>query len=354
MTPAGPGVQTVGVVKRYRAVRAVDGVDLSVGQGELLAVVGPSGCGKSTLLRLLAGLERADAGRIVLAGRVVDDGGRHVPPERRGVGLVFQDHSLFPHLTVDGNVGFGVRGVTPAQRARRVAEVLELVDLPGLGGRYPHELSGGQRQRVAVARALAPRPGVLLLDEPFASLDHDLRVRVREEIRAVLHEAGILAVLVTHDQQEALAVGDRIGVMRDGRLVQADRPETVYHRPVDRFVGALMGEASFLEIHSGGGGTPTTPLGPVEGTVRGVGPAGVPGSDVAMVRPDDVDFRPEPGGDAVVVAASYRGAHWVYTITLDAGATVLSQGSHLAPHPVGARGRVSLVPGHRQVVVADR
>jgi iron(III) transport system ATP-binding protein len=348
MTPQeAPALEAVGVAKRYGAVRAVAGVDLSLGRHETLALAGPSGCGKSTLLRLVAGLEQVDAGRVVLADRVVDDGRRHLPPERRGVGLVFQDHSLFPHLTVAGNVGFGVRGVTGAERARRVAEVLDLVDLRGLARRYPHELSGGQRQRVAVARALAPRPGLLLLDEPFASLDHDLRVQVREEVRAVLRGSGTPAVVVTHDRYEALALGDRIGVMREGRLVQVDRPDVVYHRPVDRFVGAFLGEASFLPIGEGPGGVPASTLGPVD-------PPAVPGRDVAMVRPDDIAFVPDPRGDAEVVDACYRGAHWVYTVSLGSGRRVLAEGSHLDPHPVGARGRASLTPGHRQVVVADR
>jgi iron(III) transport system ATP-binding protein len=354
-TPPGaeaPALRVVGLARRYGAVRALDGVDLSLGPQETVALVGPSGCGKSTLLRLVAGLERADSGRVVLAGQVVDDGRGHLPPERRRVGLVFQDHSLFPHLTVEGNVGFGVRHVDATERARRVAEVLDLVDLRGLGRRYPHELSGGQRQRVAVARALAPRPALVLFDEPFASLDQNLRIQVREEVRAVLRRTGTPAVFVTHDQQEAMELGDRVGVMREGRLVQAGRPEAVYHRPVDRFVGAFLGEASFLAIDVGVTGTLRTALGPVDRVTAAVGRPVVPGRDVAMIRPDDVTFVPDPGGDAEVVTASYRGPRWVYAIVMDSGPRILAEQSHLAPLAVGMRGRVSLTAGHRQVPIA--
>ena len=234
-----------GVTKRFGAVAAVDGVDLTLEPGEILALVGPSGCGKSTLLRLVAGLLPVDAGRIVIGGRPVDDGRTSVPPERRGVGLVFQDHSLFPHLRVAANVAFGVRGTPRRERDRVADEALASVSLEGLGHRYPHELSGGQRQRVAVARALATRPQLVLLDEPFASLDHNLRVQVRADVVAALRAAGTPAILVTHDQREALAVGDRAGVMRAGRIVALGRPGEVFDSPADRFVGSFLGEAIF-------------------------------------------------------------------------------------------------------------
>ncbi len=210
------------VSKRFGSVVAVDDVSFDLGEHELLVLVGPSGCGKSTLLRVLGGIHPADAGRIELAGAVVDDGRRSTPPERRRIGLVFQDHALFPHLTVAGNVGFGIRD--PDERPARTEAMLDLVGLTGYEKRYPHELSGGERQRIALARALALRPALLLLDEPFASLDSNLRARIRDEVVDILRSTGTPAVFVTHDQQEALAIGDRIAIMYSGSIVQLDHP----------------------------------------------------------------------------------------------------------------------------------
>jgi len=338
-----------GVTKRFGAVAAVDGVDLTLEPGEILALVGPSGCGKSTLLRLVAGLLPVDAGRIVIGGRPVDDGRTSVPPERRGVGLVFQDHSLFPHLRVAANVAFGVRGTPRRERDRVADEALASVSLEGLGHRYPHELSGGQRQRVAVARALATRPQLVLLDEPFASLDHNLRVQVRADVVAALRAAGTPAILVTHDQREALAVGDRVGVMRAGRIVALGRPGEVFDSPADRFVGSFLGEASFLPLTPKPGGGWGTGL----GEVAPQGPID-PARHVAMVRPDDVMFAPTSDGHDEVVAADYLGATWLYRVRLADGTTVHTEGSHLMPVAVGTMGRATLTPGHGQVVVADQ
>ena len=344
-TDAGPALRIDGARKRFDSVAALDGVSFDLGPHELLALVGPSGCGKSTLLRAVAGLVPLERGRIELNGVTVDDGRRHVPPEHRRVGLVFQEHALFPHLRVADNVGFGVRDAPRREVTRRVDEVLELVELSGHRDRYPHELSGGERQRVALARALAPRPTLMLLDEPFASLDPNLRGQLRNDVVAVLRTTGTPAVFVTHEQTEALAVGDRIAVMRTGRIEHLADPDSVFHRPANRFVGAFMGDASFLDILSVEG-RPRTALGLVDmGTTPG-SPA------VAMVPPDDVTFTPDPDGDAVVVGAEFRGATWRYTIRLDDGATVLSSRSHLAPLPVGATGHVRLTPGHRQIVLA--
>jgi iron(III) transport system ATP-binding protein len=240
---AHPALRTLGITKRYGDVTAVDVVDLEVPEGEFLAILGPSGCGKTTLLRLVAGFERPDAGGIEIAGRAVTGPRRHDPPERRRVGMVFQESALFPHLDVAGNIGFGLR---PSERAARVAELVALTGLAGLQRRMPHELSGGQQQRVALARALAPHPALVLLDEPFSSLDATLRAQLRGEVREILRQAGATTVFVTHDQAEALEISDRVAVMRAGRIEQVGAPETIYLRPSNRFVAGFVGEANFL------------------------------------------------------------------------------------------------------------
>jgi iron(III) transport system ATP-binding protein len=333
-----PALRVVDVSKRFDDTVAVDRVSVELDPSELLALVGPSGCGKSTLLRLVAGLLAADAGSIELDGRLVDDGHQHVPPERRGVGLVFQEHALFPHLTVGENVAFGIRKQRGAEA--RVAHVLELVGLADHRRRFPHELSGGERQRVALARALAPRPTLMLLDEPFASLDPNLRAQIRADVVHVLRSEGTPAVFVTHDQSEALAIGDRVAVMRAGSILQLDTPEGVFHEPCSTFVASFMGEASYLPIV----GTECE-LGPVPGAARD--------GTLAMVRPDDVTFQPDEDGGAEVIDAEFRGSTWCYSLRLPSGAVVRSTRTHLLRAPIGTRVRASLNPGHVPVLVVD-
>lgn len=330
--------------KSFADVGAVRGVDLRVEPGEILALVGPSGCGKSTLLRMVAGLAPADSGSIQIAGQLVEDGRSRVAPERRSVGLVFQDHALFPHLSVNDNIAFGLRDLAKSQHATRVAEMLEMVGLPGFGSRFPHELSGGERQRVALARALAPRPGLMLFDEPFASLDHNLRVQLRADILTALRSTNTAAVIVTHDQREALAVGDRIAVMRFGRVEQLGTPADVFHTPADRFVAAFMGDVSFLPITETSGSA---------GTVLGPVPSASGQDAWAMVRPDDVEFTPSEDGSATIVGAEYSGFAWTATATASDGSTVSFMRSHLHPPTVGERGELQLMTGHEQVVVAE-
>lgn len=340
-----------GVTKRFGATIAVDSVDLGVGHDESVALVGPSGCGKSTTLRIAAGLLAADAGTVHLGGRLVDDGRIHLPPERRHVGLVFQEHALFPHLTVGRNVAFGVRGESRADTRRRVAELLDLVGLGALHDRYPHELSGGERQRVALARALAPRPTLLLLDEPFASLDPNLRASVRADVVAILRDAATPAVFVTHDQGEAMAVGHRVAVMRAGRIEQLGSPIEVFHEPVNRFVAGFMGEADFLAVTV----TPEGPVCELGPCAPGAGADDAPDGASerrAMVRPDDVTFEPDPTGDAEVVDAEFRGSTWCYTVRMPSGQSVRSSRSHLVRVDLGTAVRAALVPGHRPVIVA--
>ncbi|HET7329050.1 MAG TPA: ABC transporter ATP-binding protein [Nocardioidaceae bacterium] len=327
------------VTKSYGDVVAVDRVSLDVERGELLAVLGPSGCGKSTLLRSVAGLVRINGGRIRTGGREVVGPRTWMPPERRSVGVVFQDSALFPHLSVAGNVAFGLARRAP-DRDARAREMLALVGLEQMAERYPHELSGGEQQRVALARALAPGPSVVLLDEPFSHLDRNLRVHVREETVAVLRAAGATAVLVTHDQEEALAVGDRIAVMRTGRIEQVDVPTTVFHRPMSRFVATFMGEADFVpgSLTTGRARTVLGDLPVLPGTTAG--PVEV------MVRPHDLEVRPDEHGPATVARTEFRGATMLHELRLDDGAVLRALQPHTAPVPVGTRVAVRVVGDH--------
>jgi iron(III) transport system ATP-binding protein len=313
-----PVVECRDLTKTFGAVRAVDRVGLSVRRGEVLALLGPSGCGKTTTLRLVAGFERPDEGSVVLAGEEVASRDRFVPPERRRVGVVFQDYALFPHLTVAQNVGYGVRDRT--RRAARVGEMLELVGLTDEAGRMPHELSGGQQQRVAMARALAPEPALILLDEPFSNLDAALRARVRAEVRAILREASATAVFVTHDQEEALSLADRIAVMRAGRVLQVDEPAQLYARPADRFVATFVGDADLLPGKVDGDAVATA-----IGRLRMAEPNGLSGAVDVALRPERVRLRLDGGGHAVVSGITYFGHDQLVEVVFDDGRRVRSR-----------------------------
>jgi iron(III) transport system ATP-binding protein len=333
-----PALEIAGLAKRFGEVAAVDGVDLRVAEHELLALVGPSGCGKSTLLGLVAGLQAPDAGTVTIGGRTVAGPGVWVPPERRHVGVVLQDAALFPHLTVAENVGFGVSG--RRARADRVAEMLDLVELPGTEDRYPHELSGGQQQRVALARALAPRPRLVLLDEPFANLDHNLRVSVRQQTLRVLRAAEATAVFVTHDQDEALAVGDRVAVLNAGRLEQLAPPETAFSTPETKFVATFLGEASFLPGTQENGYV-RTELGSCAAVHGPEGPVEV------MLRPHEVTATCDDDGTAVVTNREFRGGFVLYTLALDSGHDVRTLQPHVVDWRPGTLVRPVLQVGHR-------
>ena len=326
------------VVVRYGDMVALDRVSLSLPAGEQMAIVGPSGCGKSTLVRAIAGLVPMDHGRVEIAGAVVADDGVWVPPEHRGVGVVFQDHALFPHLDVRANVGFGLARHTDA--ATRVDEVLDLVGLSHLGDRYPHELSGGEQQRTALARALAPRPAVLLLDEPFSNLDRNLRERVRAETVALLRAERITAIFVTHDRDEALTVGARVAVMRDGRVEQVASPAEVYHAPASRFVAAFLDHADFIP-----GEVEATTVRSRFGVLPVHNAEGLSQVDV-MVRPHEVVIQPDAQGDAVVVAAEFRGSTIAHTVAFDDGLTLVGMRPHTAGLAPGSRVRVSIDCDH--------
>lgn len=334
-----------GLDHRYGPTVALDDVSLDIAPGELLALVGPSGCGKTTLLRAVAGLLRPEAGRIRVAGREVT-GETWVPPERRGIGLVFQDHALFPHLDVAGNLAFGLRSLSRSQQRDRVHEVLEIVDLVGYEGRYPHELSGGERQRVALGRSLAPGPAVMLLDEPFANLDHNLRVEVRAETTQILRSARTAVLFVTHDQQEALSLGDRVAVMRSGRIEQLDIPEVVFHKPTTTFVATFMGDADFLPAHYNGNGSLQTEAGACPA------PDAVPGGFIQiMVRPHEVRLEARPEGDGTVVRSEFHGGFILYEIELHSGRRLRSIQPHTLKLEPGAKVSVALDHGHVPAVL---
>ena len=317
MIPGSAVVACRDLRKTYDEVRAVDHVDLDVVGGEVLVLLGPSGCGKTTSLRLIAGFETPDAGTITLDGRTVAGGDRFVPPEQRNVGVVFQEYALFPHLDVARNVAYGLRD--RAARARRVGEMLELVGLSAMADRLPHELSGGQQQRVALARALAPAPSLVLLDEPFSDLDASLRAQVRDEVRQILRDADATAVVVTHDQEEALSIADRIALMRDGRVLQVDTPAELYANPQDRFVATFVGDADILPGHSDH-----------EAAVTAVGrlPLTVPvepGSVDVVVRPERVRLRLDGAGEGVVHDLVYFGHDQLVEVRLADGTRLRSR-----------------------------
>ncbi|HMN19795.1 MAG TPA: ABC transporter ATP-binding protein [Ottowia sp.] len=318
---------------------AVRAASLILQAGEIGVLIGPSGCGKTTLLRAVAGLERVCGGSIALAGETVSGAHLHVPPEQRRIGMVFQDYALFPHLDVGRNVGFGLRHLPPPERAKRVAEVLALVDLPGSERRFPHELSGGQQQRVALARAMAPRPRLLLLDEPFSNLDADLRERLAHELRAILKAAGATVLFVTHDQFEAFAIGDRIGVMDEGHLHQWDDAYTLYHRPATRFVADFIGHGVLVPAHivlDAGGPHVDTPLGRLKDTAECPLPSAYPGGRCdLLLRADDIVHDDQSPVKAQIIRKAFRGSEFLYTLRLASGETVMAHVPSHHNHRIG-------------------
>ncbi len=324
------------VTKRYAPDQppAVDALTLTVQQGEILSLLGPSGCGKTTTLRLIAGFEVPDSGRVVIRGETMAGPDRWIPPEERGVGVVFQDYALFPHLTVAENVSFGLQRLARSARQGRVGQILELVGLESFAGRYPHELSGGQQQRVAVARALAPAPALVLLDEPFSNLDADLRAQMRDEVEKVLRHTGTTGVFVTHDQEEALTLADRVGVLNQGRLEQLDVPEQIYHHPATPFVAEFVGATDFLPglVTTAGIVTELGVFANTEGRRMGE-------KVKVMLRPDDITFVPRPDGQGLIVRRFFRGSDTLYCIKLLSGHRVHSSQSSTAFFPIGTRVR---------------
>nr|WP_245697943.1 ABC transporter ATP-binding protein [Haloplanus vescus] len=344
-------LQLDGVTKRYGPETAVEDIDLTVRDGEFLTLLGPSGCGKTTTLRMIAGLEMPTNGRVSVDDDVVAADGDGVAPEERDVGMVFQEFALFPHLTVAENVGFGIDDWDADEREQRVTDLLELVGLGDFADRSPDNLSGGQRQRVALARSLAPEPDVLLLDEPFANLDVRLRERMREEVRRIIKETDVTAVSVTHDQEEALSISDRVAVMSNGHIEQVGRPETVFEHPKSRFVADFLGQASFLggrlarnKIETGIGTLSADMLQGLSDEYDGAR------LDV-LVRPDDLRATPcdeeMQTGNGTLVGRQYTGPSFVYGVELDSGEVVHCEHNHATNHELGERVTVDLVADHK-------
>ncbi len=347
--PTGePVLQLEDITKRFGAETAVDSLDLTVAEGELLTLLGPSGCGKTTTLRLLAGLERPSKGTIRINGDVVADGSRFVDPEDRGVGIVFQDFALFPHLSVEENIAFGLTDRDEAATTERVDELLDLVGLESYRDRMPDQLSGGQQQRVALARSLAPEPAILLLDEPFSNLDVRLRVEMREEVRRILKAAGVTTVSVTHDQEEALSISDRVAVMHEGHLEQVGRPEEVFEHPRSRFVAGFLGQASFLSARVDDG-TLHTALGNYDDDrLKGL-TSEYDGADIdVLVRPDDLRARAASPAEAngSIIHRQYNGPNFVYRVELGNGDIVHCQHNHVTSMSVGQPVTVELAADH--------
>jgi iron(III) transport system ATP-binding protein len=329
----------------YGNHQVVAGLTFSLARGAIGCLLGPSGCGKTTVLRCIAGFEAVQAGEIRLAGRLVSGPGVMVTPEKRRIGMVFQDYALFPHLTVAANIAFGLH--SDPKRAARVRELSDLVGLSAVLDKYPHEISGGQQQRVALARALAPRPELLLLDEPFSNLDVDLRERLSLEVREIIKASGATAVLVTHDQQEAFAMADEIGILHEGRIQQWDNPYNLYHRPGNRFVADFVGQGVFLPAKALGAGQVEIELGVLKG-------AEIPGNGgglEVLLRPDDVIHDDAAPTRAEVLHKAFRGAEILYTLRLESGRKVLALVPSHHNHALGERIGIRLDVDH---VVAFR
>lgn len=330
---------------------AVEGVTLGLRAGDIGVLIGPSGCGKTTLLRAVAGLERVRAGTIQMAKTTLSSAQHHLPAEQRRIGMVFQDYALFPHLDVGQNVGFGLHQWPKTDRGPRVQEVLKLVGLEGLHSRYPHELSGGQQQRVALARALAPRPSLLLLDEPFSNLDVDLRERLAHEVRAILKAAGATALLVTHDQLEAFAMGDVIGVMHQGHLHQWDDAYALYHRPATRFVAEFIGHGVFAPAQIrllGQEVCVQTPLGALQDVEECPLPSAYEaGLCDVLLRADDIIHDDHAPVKAQITRKAFRGSEFLYTLKLTSGEVLMthvpSHHNHAVGEWIGIRAQVDHV-----------
>ena len=336
----------------YNEKTVLDGVSFALEAGEIGCILGPSGCGKTTALRLIAGFEVPAAGQIRLLNEIVSDSGHAVSPEQRGVGMVFQDYALFPHLTVAKNIAFGLASLPRSERIARAAQMLQLVGLAGRGDAYPHELSGGQQQRVALARALAPGPKLLLLDEPFSNLDVDLREKLALEVRGILKHEGITALVVTHDQHEAFALADAIGVMHEGKIQQWDSAYNLYHRPINRFVADFVGQGVLLPGTVLNEHQVEIELGILNSaTPIGCGVAGCAGCSKdsgleVLLRPDDIIHDDGSAMLARVEHKAFRGADILYTLRLPGGGRALSLVPSHHNHAIGEHIGIRLEVDH--------
>ena len=337
----------------YEDKAVVREISMSMQSGQLVSLLGPSGCGKTTVLRAIAGLEPVVSGEIYLNGKLVSKTDMTVPPEQRGVGMVFQDFALFPHLTVASNIRFGLRHLSRADQHSRTVELLALVGLEEHAEHYPDELSGGQQQRVALARALAPKPRLLLMDETFSSLDVSLRERLAIDVRNILKDQGTAALFVTHDQNEAFLIGERIAVMRKGCIEQIDTPFNLYHEPVNRFVANFIGQGRFLFSRLVAPDTVDTAIGILSGNRAYGWPKGSPVA--VLLRPDDLVLNEQESRDSTrceVIDRAFRGAETLYTLKLDGGGELLSQMPSHHDFVIGQQ--VYLEPHLDHMVLFDR
>ena len=335
----------------YGTHNAVQDVSFSLQRGQIGCLLGPSGCGKTTVLRAVAGFEALRQGQIRLEGSVISRPGATLPPEERRIGMVFQDYALFPHLSVAANIGFGLSRMARIARQARVAELLALTGLDANASRFPHELSGGQQQRVALARALAPRPELLLLDEPFSNLDTELRERLSLELREILRAANTTAILVTHDQHEAFAIADVIGLMNRGRIEQWDAAYELYHRPANRFVADFIGQGVFISGKVLSDTQVQIEFGTLAGDIplpchQGCDTCGKGCSVDVLLRPDDVIHDDASPLLAEVVRKAFRGAEFLYTLKLPSGREVLALVPSHHNHAIGEKIGIRLEVDH--------
>ena len=332
------------ITQRYGDNVVVQNMSLALAEGSIGCLLGPSGCGKTTVLRCIAGFETVQSGEIVLAGNVIAGKNKHVPAEKRRIGMVFQDYALFPHLTASQNIAFGLKNFSAAQRKSRVMEMLELVNLERFAHLYPHELSGGQQQRVALVRALAPKPELLLLDEPFSNLDVSLRERLCLDVRNILKQENTTAIMVTHDQDEAFMIADYIGVMNHGLIQQWDTAYNLYHRPVNHFIADFIGEGVFLPGKVVDDNSVEIELGVIEGEFDA--PI-AHGTEVdVLLRPDDIIHDDESPLKAVVSAKAFRGAQILYTLKLSSGAEMIALVPSHHNHAIGEAIGICLASDH--------
>jgi len=336
----------------YQGVPVLHSVSFSIEEGEIACLLGPSGCGKTTVLRAIAGFIEPQGGEIRLAGEMISSAASIVPPERRGMGMVFQDYALFPHLSIADNIGFGLKGRSRAEKQRLVAEVLELVELPDLGSRYPHELSGGQQQRVALARALAPKPRLLLMDEPFSNLDADLRRQLSAEMRRILKRQKIAAIMVTHDQQEAFTISDRLGVLSAGRVRQWGTPEELFYRPATPEVAAFVGKGALIQGVALAPDRLRCELGELE-FAEPFGQDGTANRPLKLfLRPGDIQLTREGGVSAEVLSCEFQGSLTLYRLKLSSGLELEAVEGGMHRYPIGERLGVHVAP-HRPIVFFD-
>lgn len=334
----------------YGEHHVIKGIDLDLAEGDIACLLGASGCGKTSLLRSIAGFEKLQQGQIKINGKVVNNDKLYIAPEKRNVGMVFQDFALFPHLDVCKNIAFGLAHLSQEEKQQRVKKLLDMVDLNDIGHKYPHQLSGGQQQRVALIRALAPKPDLLLLDEPFSSLDVELREELAKEVRKIIKHEGITAILVTHDQHEAFAMSDKVGLLQEGNLVQWDTPYNLYHRPATQYVANFIGQGVLIKGKIVDGQSILTDLGIIEGQVPDHLTAGA--SVKVLVRPDDLLHDDDSQHKLKIIDKTFHGADFLYKLEINDEQSALCITPSHHDHPLDSRLGITLDMDHL-VVFAD-